>query len=154
VPELFEQALAINMASLDRHAIEVIREFNELPTILADRHQVLQILVNLISNAKYAMLATDSPVKRLTLRACADAARPEIVILQVKDTGMGIKPENLKRLFAQGFTTKKDGHGFGLHSGALAAKQMGGTMEAASDGEGRGATFTIHLPITLEAPAN
>jgi C4-dicarboxylate-specific signal transduction histidine kinase len=147
VPELFEQALAINMASLDRHAIEVIREFNELPTILADRHQVLQILVNLISNAKYAMLATDSPVKRLTLRARADATRPEIVILQVADTGMGIKPENLKRLFAQGFTTKKDGHGFGLHSGALAAKQMGGTMEAASDGEGRGATFTIHLPV-------
>ena len=152
VPELFEQALAINMASLDRHAIDVIRDFGDLPTILADRHQVLQILVNLISNAKYAMLATDSPIKRLTLRSRADEAQPDFVILQVADTGIGIKPENLQRLFAQGFTTKKDGHGFGLHSGALAAKQMGGTMEAQSEGEGRGAMFTLHLPVKTEQP--
>jgi signal transduction histidine kinase len=156
--DLFEQALVINLASLERHQIDVIREFGDLAPIETDRHLLLQILVNLIGNAKYAMLKNDSPVKRLTLRALADPARPGFVLLQVRDTGLGIKQEHLSRIFNQGFTTKKDGHGFGLHSGALAAKQMGGTLEVHSDGEGCGATFTVCLPAstntnTLQAAA-
>ena len=61
------------------------------------------------------------------------------------DNGIGIAKENLKELFRHGFTTKKHGHGFGLHSGALAAKEMGGTLTVHSDGEGKGATFTLEL---------
>ena len=150
VPDLFEQALAINLASLDRHAIEVVRDFAALPQVVLDRHQVLQVLVNLISNAKYAMLEKDSPVKRLTLRALADPACPGFVLLQVSDTGTGIRPGHIPRLFTQGFTTKEDGHGFGLHSCALAAKAMGGLLEVHSDGEGRGAVFTLHLRSQTE----
>jgi signal transduction histidine kinase len=148
--ELFGHALSINLASLDRHEIEVVREFADLPAIVADRHQVLQVLVNLISNAKFAMLAVDSPVKRLTLRLEADPVHPEFLLLQVSDTGMGIKPEHLPQLFTQGFTTKLNGHGFGLHSSALAAKAMGGLLEVHSDGEGRGATFTLRLPAPIQ----
>jgi signal transduction histidine kinase len=66
--------------------------------------------------------------------------------ITVTDNGVGIPPENMARIFNHGFTTKKDGHGFGLHSGANAAKEMGGSLTAHSDGPGKGATFTLELP--------
>ena len=59
---------------------------------------------------------------------------------------MGIAPENLTRIFSHGFTTRREGHGFGLHSGALAAREMDGRLVASSDGPGKGATFTLELP--------
>jgi signal transduction histidine kinase len=68
------------------------------------------------------------------------------VRVTVKDTGQGISPENLVRIFSHGFTTKKDGHGFGLHTSALAASEMNGSLSAHSDGLGTGATFTLELP--------
>lgn len=156
LPELFEQALAINLASIGRHGIEIIREFADLPPVVTDRHQVLQVLVNLISNAKYAMLAADNPVKCLTLRAQAHAARPDFYLMEVSDTGTGIAPEHLPRIFTQGFTTKQEGHGFGLHSCALAAQALGGVLTVRSAGPGCGATFTLRLPAhdrTLAAAA-
>jgi two-component system NtrC family sensor kinase len=64
---------------------------------------------------------------------------------------VGIAPENLTRIFSHGFTTRTDGHGFGLHSAALAAQQMGGRLTAQSDGPGRGATFTLELPVAAPA---
>jgi signal transduction histidine kinase len=66
--------------------------------------------------------------------------------IRVEDVGEGIAPENLPRLFTHGFTTRKRGHGFGLHSCALAAKEMGGTLAVFSGGSGNGATFTLDLP--------
>jgi signal transduction histidine kinase len=69
-------------------------------------------------------------------------------LISVEDDGDGIAPENLDRIFAHGFTTRKEGHGFGLHSCALAAKAMGGTLTAHSDGIGRGARFALNLPLS------
>jgi two-component system, LuxR family, sensor kinase FixL len=145
--ELMEEARAINSAALERHRIEVVREYARIPQIVADKHLVLQILVNLISNAKYAMLAWEGRPHRLTLRVGLAEDRQGFVRLQVQDTGVGIKPEHLSHIFAQGFTTRRDGHGLGLHSGALAAKVMGGVLNAHSDGAGLGATFTLDLPL-------
>jgi C4-dicarboxylate-specific signal transduction histidine kinase len=105
---------------------------------------VLQILVNLIRNAKYACDEAGRPDKRLSMRVTKG---DELVRIAVRDNGIGIPPENLTRIFGHGFTTKKDGHGFGLHSGALAAKELGGSLTAHSDGVGRGATFTLELPL-------
>jgi two-component system NtrC family sensor kinase len=147
LPELLDQALAINLSSLERHEIDVVREVASVPPVLTDRHQVLQLLVDLITNAQQSMHAAAGGVKRLTVRLRTDKARPGFVLLQISDTGMGIKPEHLSRIFGPGFTTKKDGHGFGPHSAALAARQNGGALEVHSDGEGRGATFTLHLPV-------
>jgi len=65
----------------------------------------------------------------------------------VSDNGMGIAPEHLTRIFSHGFTTKKEGHGFGLHSAANAAKEMGGFLSATSKGVGRGAIFVLDLPV-------
>lgn len=145
--ELMEQAWHINMASLDRHRIEVIRDYEEMSPVLVERHQVLQILVNLISNAKYAVLARKGEPGCVVLKL---ALKERMVQFQVRDNGVGIKPEHLIRIFAQGFTTKKEGHGFGLHSAALNAKNLGGSLAVHSDGEGQGATFTLEFPAKPE----
>jgi PAS domain S-box-containing protein len=147
VVALVEDALRMNEAAFDRHGIDLVREFAEnIPLVRVDRHKVLQILINLLRNAKYAMDAQSGRNKRLAARVCL--ASPDRVRITFADNGVGISPEHLTRIFSHGFTTKKDGHGFGLHSGANAAKEMGGTLTAHSDGPGQGAEFTLELPTT------
>jgi PAS domain S-box-containing protein len=145
--DLVEDALRMNGDSLARHQVTVVKEFAQVPVVGLDRAQVQQILVNLISNAKNAMENVASGLRRITLRV--DMVGGSSVRVCVKDEGEGIPQENLTRIFAHGFTTRKAGHGFGLHSCALAAKQMGGTLTAHSDGPGQGATFTLQLPINI-----
>lgn len=152
--DLLEQALAINRPALDSCACEIVQEYGDLPNGMTDRHQVIQILVNLISNAKNAMVAVDGGTRRLTLCLGLAADRPGFIRFQVADTGVGISREHLPLIFTQGFTTRPDGHGIGLHSAALAANSMGGTLRVQSDGEGRGATFIFDLPLeSVEVPA-
>lgn len=144
VAELVEDAVRMNAGALARHDVNLVREFAEVPKIIVDKHKVLQILVNLIRNAKYACEDSTAPEKRLTIRITTAEERVQI---RVMDNGVGIPAENLTRIFNHGFTTRKNGHGFGLHSGALAAKEMGGQLSVQSDGRGRGATFTLELPL-------
>ena len=143
--ELIEDALGMHAAAYQRHAVQVIREFADVPEITVDRHKVLQILVNLLHNAKYACETARTSERKITVRIAASG--PNHVKIHVGDNGMGIAPENLTRIFSHGFTTRKNGHGFGLHSGAIAAKEMGGSLKAHSAGVGKGATFTLELPI-------
>jgi len=142
--EFVEYGLRISAVSLDRHGIEVVREFLPAPPVSVERQKVLQILVNLIRNAKEAITESGRPDKRLVVGVRVSAAGR--VQITVNDNGVGIAPENLTRIFNFGFTTKKTGHGFGLHSGANAAKEMGGSLSARSEGLGRGATFVLELP--------
>lgn len=143
VQELVEDALRMNIGSLDHHHVKLVRQFETVPSINIDKHQVLQVLVNLIRNAKRACQDSERSDKQLTVRVNDGDGRIKISVI---DNGIGIPPENLTRIFNHGFTTRADGHGFGLHSGALAAKQMGGALIAHSDGPGQGATFTLELP--------
>lgn len=144
--ELIEDALRINSAALDRHRVEVHKEYGErLPKVKVDRHKVLQILINLLRNAKYALDAGCPTDRLLTVRV--QMADPGTVAIHVLDNGVGIAPENLARVFGLGFTTKKDGHGFGLHTAANAAKEMGGRLTARSEGVGKGAEFILELPV-------
>ncbi|MBI3418232.1 MAG: PAS domain S-box protein [Verrucomicrobia bacterium] len=147
IAELLEDTLRMNASSLMRHDIQVVREFAEVPPLTVDKHKVLQILVNLVRNAKQACDESGREEKILTLRV---AGTGEHVRISVSDNGVGIPPENLTRVFNHGFTTKKDGHGFGLHSGANAAKEMGGSLSVVSEGSGRGATFTVELPLQTQ----
>jgi signal transduction histidine kinase len=148
---LVEDALRMNYASLHRHRIHLVREVEDnLPQVNVDRHKVLQILINLIRNAKHA-LGEGEGEKRLTVRV--EPLFPWQVRISVSDNGMGIVQENLNKIFNHGFTTKKEGHGFGLHSGANAAKEMGGSLHVYSAGEGRGATFVLDLPATVGSGA-
>jgi C4-dicarboxylate-specific signal transduction histidine kinase len=101
-------------------------------------------LVNLLRNAKYACEASGKKDKQVVMRVAnhADGVR-----IAVSDNGVGIAPEHMTRIFTHGFTTKKEGHGFGLHSGALAARDMGGALRVDSAGLGSWATFTLELPL-------
>jgi signal transduction histidine kinase len=109
---------------------------------------VLQILINLISNAKHALMGVSQSRRKLVVRtAVVDRAGRDWFRVEVIDHGAGIDPANLTRIFNHGFTTKKDGHGVGLHSSANAAHQLGGSLYAQSEGLGKGATFTLELPL-------
>ena len=151
--DLMEQALMINRSELDQHNIEIIQDYAVLPQVILDKHQTLQILVNVVRNAKHAMIAKESGPRILTLKIQLSPEQEGFIQVQVSDTGVGIKPELLTRIFAQGFTTKSHGNGIGLHSSAIAAKNCGGSLTASSDGEGCGATFTLVLPYkVMEVP--
>ena len=143
--ELVEDALRINSGALVRGQVQVRREYApELPALTIDKHKVLQILVNLVSNAGHACAQSQRQDKRLTVRLTTAGQR---VSIAVSDNGVGIAPENLTRVFSLGFTTRPNGHGFGLHSGALAAREIGGTLVSHSDGPGQGATFVLEVPV-------
>ncbi|MEO6741781.1 MAG: PAS domain S-box protein [Chthoniobacteraceae bacterium] len=143
--DLVADALEMNGAAFDRHGVEVTREFAEVPHVLVDKHKVLQILINVIRNAKYAVSESSRRDKRITVSIGLNEDRR--VKIAVADNGIGIAKENLARIFAHGFTTKKDGHGFGLHSAALAATETGGSLSVHSNGPGHGATFILELPM-------
>jgi signal transduction histidine kinase len=151
VPDLVEDALRMNVSSLLRHDVKVIKEFSPVPPITVEKHKVLQIIVNLLGNAKHACEAANRDDKQVTLRVMQAADR---VRIEVADNGVGIAPENLTRIFSHGFTTKKTGHGFGLHSGALAARELGGALKVHSAGVGQGATFTVELPLQPQEKAH
>jgi len=144
VGDLVEDSLRMNADALMRHEVEVIREYDEVPKITVEKHKAVQVLVNLIRNAKQACDDSGSATKKMTVRV---SGSPGSVRVSVIDNGVGIPPENLTRIFAHGFTTKPNGHGFGLHGAALAAREMGGSLTVHSDGGGAGATFTLELPV-------
>jgi signal transduction histidine kinase len=147
--DVVEEAIKLSTEALDRHSVELVREFAHCGPVTADRQKVLQILVNLMSNAKDAMRERPDYQRKMTLRLgpAAGGDGGEIARVSVTDTGTGIKPEDMPNLFHYGFTTRDDGHGFGLHFSSNAAKQMKGNLTAHSDGPGRGATFTLDIPF-------
>jgi signal transduction histidine kinase/HAMP domain-containing protein len=143
IPDLLEDAIRMNAGSLARHEVSLVRHYDARPVVTVDKHKVLQILVNVIRNAKYACDEAGRPDKRIEVRV----AKTETgVAISISDNGVGIPAGNLTRIFNHGFTTRATGHGFGLHSGALAAREMGGSLEALSEGPGKGATFVLNLP--------
>jgi two-component system, sensor histidine kinase ChiS len=144
IEDLVEDALQLNCGALETCRIKVVREYSESQPIPVDKHRVLQILVNLIRNAMQAFDDAAGKDKQVTLRITKENDRMRIAII---DNGIGIPKEHMDRIFGHGFTTRKDGHGFGLHSSALAAKELGGALAVFSEGPGRGAKFTLDLPI-------
>ncbi|AEA72019.1 putative incomplete histidine kinase [Pseudomonas brassicacearum subsp. brassicacearum NFM421] len=143
--ELVEDVVRICDVSLARHHITLIKEFSDVPQMPLDKHRVLQILVNLINNAKQALDAGANRPPQIILRLkVVDEGR---VRVEVEDNGEGISQDNLARVFEHGFTTRVDGHGFGLHSCILAAHEMGGDLTVQSAGPGRGALFILVLPL-------
>ena len=147
ISALMDDALRMNAGALSRHHVTVVKAYAPVPEILADKHRLLLIMVNLISNAKYAMDKLSERPRQITL--AVESVGDQTLKISVKDDGEGIPPENMARIFTHGFTTRKEGHGFGLHSCALAAVEMNGQLSAHSDGPGLGAVFTLTIPMTL-----
>jgi signal transduction histidine kinase len=143
VTSLVDDSIRMNIGALSRHGVAVVREIEDMPPIQADRHKVLQVLVNLLRNAKNACQESDRPDKTVCIRVTTEGDRVRFAVI---DNGVGIAAENMDRLFTHGFTTRASGHGFGLHSGALAARELEGSLTAYSGGPGCGATFILELP--------
>ena len=145
VVELVEDVLQMNKFALEQHGISVVRRYEKVLPVILDKHKVLQILVNIVRNAEHSLVERNREERKLIIRiASSENGRGKVA---VQDNGIGIEKGNLTRIFSHGFTTKSDGHGFGLHIGALAAKEMGGALIAQSDGLKRGATFCLELPV-------
>ena len=142
---LMEDSIRMNAGALARHNVGLVRDFQPVPAVYAERGKVLQILINLIRNAKYACDEGRAEGRAITLRI--EPGEPGFVRFVVQDNGVGIPKENLTRIFHHGFTTRAHGHGFGLHSSALAAKEMHGSISVDSAGLGHGASFAVELPI-------
>ena len=143
--ELVEDALRLEIVMLDKRKVQVHRIYEAVPYVTLDRHKVVQILVNLIRNAAHALAARNEDERQLILGITASGE--DHVAVRVEDNGEGIPPEDLGKIFSFGHTTRPDGHGFGLHHGANAAKEMGGDLSVESAGVGLGATFTLRLRL-------
>lgn len=146
---LVDDALEMNGAAFDRHHIDLVRAFDDVPHVRVEKHKVLQILINVIRNAKYAVSESRRQDKQITVSIQRNGNN--CVKIAVADNGIGIAPEILSRIFAHGFTTKTDGHGFGLHCAAIAAKELGGSLAVHSAGVNQGATFTLELPMDISS---
>jgi C4-dicarboxylate-specific signal transduction histidine kinase len=151
VSEVVENGITMNAGAFSRHGIKVMREYEAVDDLTVDKHKLLQILVNILRNAKYACDEGGGAGKQVSIRI--KRAGDGRVRVEIADNGVGIAPENLTRIFSHGFTTRKHGHGFGLHSSALAAKEMGGMLTVHSEGVGKGATFILELPLCPPGPA-
>ena len=141
--DLIEDSIKISGVE-SKQRFRLIRDFQGCAEISTDRHKVLQILINLLSNAEHAIIdgATDAGEILVGLRQHEDLAH-----ISISDNGIGIEPGHLEKLFVHGFTTRKRGHGFGLHHSSLSAQQLGGQLSAHSPGPGQGATFCLKLPV-------
>lgn len=144
-----EDALRMNVSTYEQDQIEVVRDYQvPCPEVNVDYHKVLQILVNLLQNARHALAHAPTPGRRVVVRV--EPLDNGQVAIRVIDNGSGIEPQHFPHIFQHGFTTRKDGHGFGLHSSANAAKEVGGSLNARSAGAGAGAEFTLELPVAHE----
>ncbi len=145
--DVLSHAIELSFQPGDAEWMTIHRDKQEVPTVLVEQHQLLQVLVNLLRNAKQAMRQRDQSKHELTLTVhYQDEERPSVV-MTIQDSGIGIAPEHLSKMFTRGFTTKKDGNGIGLHSSMIAIQNMGGSMHVHSDGVGQGATFTLTFPV-------
>ncbi|MGN7933969.1 sensor histidine kinase [Pseudomonas sp. 22447] len=147
VSQLIDDALRMSAGSRSRQEVAVVKEIADLPLLSLDRHRALLILVNLISNARQALGGVLDRKPCITFSA--GLTEGPTLRITVSDNGNGIAPEHLPRIFSHGFTTRPDGHGFGLHSCALAAREMGGRLTVHSEGAGHGATFTLDIPLDV-----
>jgi C4-dicarboxylate-specific signal transduction histidine kinase len=144
--EAVREALLIDKTE-GRSAQLAVRQTSALPPphlVFADRSAVVQILINLLANARAALAASPPPEPRVEIHV--DAASDTLLLVSITDNGVGIDAEHLLSIFNFGFTTKSGGHGFGLHNAANTARLLGGALRVRSDGPGLGATFTLELP--------
>ncbi|MFK7734906.1 MAG: DAHL domain-containing protein [Pirellulaceae bacterium] len=148
--DVLESAIVANKGTLTKHSVFLRTHFEDtLPQLSSDKHKILQILINLIRNAKDAVVeAREVGERRVDIHVNQHGSHVRFGIV---DNGVGISNSNLQKIFQHGFTTKKRGHGFGLHSGANAAIELGGKLEVQSDGVGQGTTFVLTLPIDVDA---
>ncbi len=143
ITTVIEESLLLVPELMNKKQFQVEKNYSSIPILHLSRTKLLHAFVNLFSNAVHALTNSNSNPKKLTISVIHDGLS---INVQIKDNGYGISPENLKKLFNHGFTTKTDGNGFGLHSCANYLQEMGAVISADSEGVGRGAIFSLHFP--------
>lgn len=146
LPDLVDMALDMSLNFPENRDIIVVKKYTNCPVIVSDKSKLLQILINLLTNAKDSLLKTSNPKKMIRITIDTDALGK--LCLKITDNGEGIAPTHLPHIFSFGFTTKINGHGFGLHSCVLSVQELGGAIRVESLGIGKGATFYVTLPLT------
>ncbi|CAM2066395.1 Response regulator [Sulfidibacter corallicola] len=142
--EMVEDAIKVRRATLVRNRIQIAVDVSDALVVSAPKIKLTHILINLLKNAIDAICETDQEVRQV--RVAAQLLENGDVQLLIADTGIGISDAVRERLFQHGFTTKKNGHGYGLHYCANIMKELGGRVEVESDGLGTGATVNLFFP--------
>ncbi len=150
IEELFDDTLEMITDELEHSFFEIVRDFEPDLEIISDKHSLLQMITNFIKNSKESIIEAKKPLGLISLSAKTTSNKKNVRI-QISDNGVGISQENRNKIFTHGFTTKVNGHGFGMHSCANAAKNLGGSLRIDSEGPGRGATVTLRLPLIPES---
>ena len=140
---LINDVLRLEMMSFNKHSIQLEIDVPENLYLRSWRGKIMHVLLNLVKNAKEAILADTKHERLLMITAEKVDGR---VMVRIKDNGIGIKGEHLARMFGYGFTTKLEGHGFGLYTSIEAVREMNGELRVQSDGPGTGAEFVLELP--------
>ena len=141
---LLNETLLVNEALQKQCGVSVTINMPELPLLELNRSRVAQVLVNLEKNALLSMQSV--PERNHVLTVNVAVLETDLLQIEVRDTGTGFTPEIHERLFGQGFTTRKEGSGLGLHYCVNVIREMGGDITAYSDGPGTGARFQITIP--------
>ena len=144
ISDLVEDALKINIQGMNQYGIEVIKQYDNTEMLYIDKHKALQVFINLISNAKYALIDSDKENKIIYVIIKREG---EKINIEIKDNGIGIAPDDVSHLFEYGFKKRRGGHGYGLHHSALVVNELGGKISVNSDGAGKGASFIVTIPI-------
>lgn len=142
--QMVEEGISVSEPFLERQQTELVRDFKTDKPIRGQKSKIVHILINLLKNGAEAM--RHLPVERRILRVETVEHKDGHVSIHIADCGVGIPPDVRDRLFGHGFTTKEDGHGFGLNFCAKAMEEMNGTIEVESLGKDKGATFVLTFP--------
>lgn len=143
VTSVIEEALLLTPELKNQTIIKIDRHYEPIPLVVLSRVKLLHCFVNLFSNAAHALINHSNDAKHLILSV---NLKDKYIQIQVSDNGYGIAPSNRKKIFGQGFSTKPEGSGFGLHSCALYLQQMNIQIQVDSPGVGKGTTFTLLIP--------
>lgn len=144
IDKLLDEALVLSGINFSRHNISIKKAYSKLKPVYLDKLKLSQILINLIRNAKESLLESRDDNKFMTLQT--GMADEHHFFIKVIDNGIGIEERHKPRIFSYGFTTKKNGHGFGLHASIISIHEMKGSLTIDSEGVNKGATFTAILP--------
>ena len=144
IKDIIHDVLTATKGSLINHDITILQEVDDaISPIVSDKHKILQILINLVKNAKDALVEDNIEDPTIQIQAGIEG---ESIYIRVIDNGVGIQPEFADKVFQHGYTTKADGHGFGLHSCANAATELGGTLQIVNFDE-PGASLELTIPM-------
>lgn len=143
VPDLVHEVITMYKNKISSNHILIKKEFEQTKTAYIDQVKVIQILINIVKNSIESLIESQPPNKIIQIKITDEKTHFAIII---SDNGIGISTSALKKLFTVQFTTKKQGHGFGLHASAIAAEELGGKIYAMSDGTNQGATITLKIP--------